>query len=263
MPEFARLSPAAPGAPAVAGGMMHARGSSAPAPRRAARRGLREGFDPARFRRLRPSDAASEVAAPLRGALRRAALALALALVPGVANAASMPADPLRVDIDARTTGADSAVSLALGAGTWTISLAEGGAFTAWNAWNGAVEGCDAGGAGCSKGWLTEFAYGSAGLGTVRVGSGRYADAGLAAAEFEPLVFTLLSAETVSFWNDDWLKSDNLGGLSLEVEVAMLRLEEDRTREVAVIPAPAALPLLATGAAALAALAARRRAAAA
>ena len=253
----------------------------------------RPGFDPSRFRRLRPGwaprDAAGFPASRSAAALRRAALALLLSLAPSVADAASwcqgrdgrtwthdgredggadrtdsatagLEAVRALLDLDSFWDAEWSPHELTLAAGTWEVSLNADGPFDAWNAWGGATRGCDGAGAGCDKGWMTEFVVSSATLGTLwGGGAGRYASAEKAVQGFEPLVFTLLEAETVRFYNGDGWIWDNVGGTSLTLTLAELEYEAGSGALTSEIPLPGALPLAAAGAAALFAVSRRRR----
>lgn len=85
----------------------------------------------------------------------------AVALATGIASAANAAV----VNIEATNAGG---TTVALGAGTYTVSLAGiagGGLYDGFSYWP-ETEGCDSGGANCDKGWVNHFAidFGSGGL---------------------------------------------------------------------------------------------------
>lgn len=235
------------------------------------------GFDPARFRRLRPAQEGAGLAR--RGAdaiarrLRPLSLAVLAAFLPGAAGAATTtgsdpapaaidatglaPGEAVLIDIDALTDGRDAPIMVSLSAGDYMIDLGEG-AFTAWNAWSGDVSGCDAEGRNCEHGWLNQSVLQSS-LGEILIGDiGRYATAELAMASFVSVAFSLFEDETVAILNPDSWQPDNLGGVSLSLMVALAEgVAAPMTSNVAV-PLPATAPF-AIGAFAALALVSRRR----
>jgi hypothetical protein len=137
---------------------------------------------------------------------------LALGLAASAAQAEIINVDAL--------TGAP--VRVALSAGSYQISWvspAEGGLYSGWNAW-GYNTGCDAGGLGCSTGWLEGFTLSAPanfpdwGLGYAAY---YYATAAQALAAVPPVQFTLASAELVTLYIGDIWYPDNQGGVSIDL----------------------------------------------
>lgn len=141
-------------------------------------------------------------------------LGFIFALVTGAANAEV-------VDLDARLglAGALSDVSgqtITLNAGTYTVQAVQG----KWNAWgDNIVEGCDSGGFGCSKGWLSSFNIESLDIGNIQVGSNnnRFSSGELALANAPSFQFTINGSQDITFYISDNNHRDNVGGLSVSV----------------------------------------------
>lgn len=154
--------------------------------------------------------------------------------------AAHGTASAVILNLDARSS---DPVLVSLGAGTYTIrfiGVADGGLYTAYNAWNdGPGTDCDTSGGHCATGWLDTFTiddgtgpntFYKAGSNLPSTGINVYADADLALVQFQsgpiyqtrdyqPLPglinFTLASPGVVRFSIDDQPKGDNAGGVSL------------------------------------------------
>lgn len=174
-------------------------------------------------------------------------------------------------DIDARTDASnttDRSVSanfqaLTLTRGTYRIMPVDRGAaggFTALNVWNN-VRGCDAVGAGCSKGWLWIVDVISDGnnlmpskddAGTssrFRLTTDIFSTAGAAFSDADangPALFSLLADDTVYFGLTDTPIRDNIGGVSFDLE------------RVGAVPLPLPAALLLGGVAMLGAVRSRR-----
>ncbi|MDJ0789780.1 MAG: LamG domain-containing protein [Myxococcota bacterium] len=134
------------------------------------------------------------------------------------------------IDVSAFTHRIGEGLQRDFSAGTHTlvpIDPGSGGAFTAWNTWNGGqVTGCDVDGRNCTTGWLWTYTISCPSLGEVDVNqvapdgtNGRYASPALAFANAAPFEFTLDQPETCSLFMRDGpgLYVDNVGGVSLEV----------------------------------------------
>ncbi len=125
------------------------------------------------------------------------------------------------VNIDARSDcyGVSGAATVALDPGIYILHPIgpPEGAFTAWNAWGGAVSGCDPSGSPCTLGWLRSYIVATdrhlftpgAGIWSTDVGA-------LAAAK--PAQLRLCEAATVRFFVPDDACGDNIGGVSLRIE---------------------------------------------
>jgi hypothetical protein len=128
-----------------------------------------------------------------------------------------------------------NAVSVALAAGTWKvdpIGPADGGAYTAWNPWNGSVVGCDASGS-CITGWVHWYRIQSAEFDRMRLQDLVIHPTPQAAlATGVGTEFTLTADQSVYFFVFDTGPWDNVGGVSL-------RLTQ--------VPEPGGLLLLAAG----------------
>lgn len=176
---------------------------------------------------------------------------LTLALI---AAATAAPASAAIVNIDSLTA---TGTTVALGAGTYTVTyagVAGGGAYDAFNYW-GEVVGCNGQGTDCDRGWSNHFAidFGGGtgtGYGLATVGGVRevFDTAGRALSEYssrtlqsaslaqiggnanyfmaggnayvdvnQPITFTLGAAQNVRFFVIDSFYDDNTGGVSLNV----------------------------------------------
>jgi hypothetical protein len=178
-------------------------------------------------RALDPAERSRSMFATTCRAVRR------LASVPilGIAVLSATPAAALVVDIDAfanaTTTDGDFddpsaiAVAISLSAGTWRVEPAgpaAGGAYTAWNAWGGAVGGCEAQGRNCGIGWMHWYRIQSPGSARMRLEDGiLYAGAASALANGVGAEFTLPAAQTTYFFIFDTGPDDNVGGVSLRL----------------------------------------------
>jgi hypothetical protein len=135
---------------------------------------------------------------------------------------AAMSANAAVIDISARDDFGTTWVDLTLDAGTYNVTqIAD--TFVAWNAWS-RVSGCDSSGMNCSTGWINSYRIASSELGEIKVNTSksgntyyRYETPEIALANSQPFQFTISSQQVVSFYNADTPKSDNLGGLSLNV----------------------------------------------
>ena len=122
------------------------------------------------------------------------------------------------VNVDARDT---VGVSVTLGAGRYTvrsIGPAEGGAYTAWNAW-GTVSGC-AGDCGCSTGWMSSWGVRLTPLPGITSGDAEVCATPELALASSTVVrcFALDEEQVVVFYVRDTPLFDNLGGYSVLVE---------------------------------------------
>lgn len=106
---------------------------------------------------------------------------------------------------------------LSLDAGSYTAQVTAG----AWNAWGqNKVEGCNAGGFDCDKGFLNQFSVSSDDIGTQLVGAGglaAYETAALALNNATTFWFTLNATQNVSFFIDDTNYTDNFGTIQVSV----------------------------------------------
>lgn len=170
--------------------------------------------------------------------------AIALAAASG-ASAATL------VNVNAAT---NAGTVVGLTAGTYTVEfvgMADGGAYNAWNAWQGDTVGCNGAGENCSRGWLVNLAadFGSSGsfdrsnayfytqtklpdnnfrFSTAEAALAQIQTVGdfiYAPAEFYkdpsaftafggPITFTLSSDQDVNFFIQDSPLNDNVGGVS-------------------------------------------------
>ncbi|NCR45096.1 MAG: hypothetical protein GPJ09_13265 [Microcystis aeruginosa SX13-01] len=87
--------------------------------------------------------------------------------------------------------------------------------YDAWNAW-GTVQGCDANGANCQKGWFNNYSISSSEF-SISQGTGTYATPALALANGQNTAFTLTGDSNVYLFIGDSFYSDNIGGVSLKV----------------------------------------------
>ncbi len=128
------------------------------------------------------------------------------------------------------------AVTLLLAAGTYDVTPvgpAQGGAYTAWNAWGGATVGCNPSGANCSQGWMHWYRVQSDEFSRMRIQDGiLYSTPGAALANSLSTQFTLAAAGPVYFFIFDTAPQGNAGGVSLLVSQ---------------VPEPAAVALLLAG----------------
>ena len=97
------------------------------------------------------------------------------------------------------------------------IGPADGGLYTARNAWNGNVRGCDAGGASCDEGWLHNYRVEPDQFTTIEVGTDAYSTPEKALANAVTTTFTLSSRGEVAFSAPDSFHDDNVGGVSLRL----------------------------------------------
>ena len=162
-----------------------------------------------------------------------AALALLLAASPASAQTGTFP---LNIFTGAATT-------LSLGAGTYTIQATSG----SWNAWGGAVGGCDSFGANCSTGYLTNFHYALNGGPLQSGGNGIWATPALALANAPLHTIVAPPSSTLQLQVMDSYYNDNVGSLGVTVAA------------VTTTPEPASLALFATGFAGIVAVGRRRR----
>lgn len=148
--------------------------------------------------------------------MKTLAAALALALSASAASAATVNLNSMT---NTKTPGAGEV--LTLGPGEYVVTPIDGrddNGFIAWNAWsNNPVENCDADGANCRKGWLTNYAYRIGGLDPVLKSSGVFATPQKALDNAKIATFTLTATETVEFFISDSNYGDNDGGVSLRV----------------------------------------------
>jgi PEP-CTERM motif len=157
----------------------------------------------------------------------------------GIFMVALAPARAVVVNIDALTNNSITPINVFLAAGTYNVTPiappTSGAVYTAWNAW-GNTEGCNTEGICSVHGWLNAYVIADTGTGdlpAIKIQSGQaYETAGLAFANALGYQFTLPIAQTLSFYIDDDILSDNLGGISLAVNPT---------------PLPGTLPLFATG----------------
>ena len=98
------------------------------------------------------------------------------------------------------------------------LGVAGGGTYSAWNAWNGSVSGCDGDGANCSTGWVSRFFY-RTNLDSAFQESAEFnvfASPSLALdAATAPIIRSGISS--VAFFISDNVLWDNIGGISLDV----------------------------------------------
>lgn len=196
-------------------------------------------------------------------------------LVLGLLTSAFLPVAAVAataLDIDGRTNASNTTdrsvsanfQSLTLSSGVYRITPIDRGAaggFTALNVWNN-VRGCDGAGTGCSQGWLWILDVISDGdnlmpskdtAGTssrFRLTSDVFSTAGAAFADADangPALFKLLANDTVHFGLTDTPVTDNIGGVSFDLE-----------RVSAAVPVPLPAALLLGGVAMLGAVRSRR-----
>lgn len=102
-------------------------------------------------------------------------------------------------------------------------TLPVSGAFDAWNAWAGSVSGCDAGGYGCSTGWVTNHTVvRTDGVAIARTPTATEVSQTPALALLRPrrIIFRVYGGETILLGMADSLCTDNQGGLSVRIEPA-------------------------------------------
>lgn len=133
-------------------------------------------------------------------------ITLLLVCFAGMANGAI-------VNINAVSNTTTNPVVLHLDAGTYEvvpIGVADGGAYNSWNAW-GYVGLPD-------RGWINNYSLSSDEFEAYTISDGgRYATDLIALENAQSTSFTLTSAGDVSFFITDRPYSDNLGGMSLDV----------------------------------------------
>jgi PEP-CTERM motif len=169
---------------------------------------------------------------------RRACRSLLLAL--GIFTVALGPAQAVGVNLNSLINNIGSPINVFLAAGTYTATPiappTPGALYTAWNAWGGDTSGCT--GEVCTiHGWQDAYVIADTGSGDVPPNQrnlGLYDTAAHAFAHASPFQFTLFSAQTISFYIDDTILGDNLGGVSLDVALNAT-------------PLPGALSLFASG----------------
>ena len=124
------------------------------------------------------------------------------------------------VDIDGRThPNAGSGVERLLAPGLWVVTPvgpADGGAFEAVNP-TGAVAGCNAFDSGCDAGWVHAFSVRGQEVALDQLPLDAYANASRALQSAEGHAFCLSQAQVVSFFVDDEVPADTLGGVSLSL----------------------------------------------
>ena len=139
-------------------------------------------------------------------------LLLTVFLVSLIATIAISPAkaDPMIVDLNAKTTTSTNPVIVSLEAGTYSVTpigIDDGGAFNAWTAWYNA-----------EKGWLNSYTLSSDEFSAYTVTSGgRYSTPIIALENAVSTQFTLQSSGNVKFYISDSPYYDNSGGMSLEI----------------------------------------------
>ena len=137
-----------------------------------------------------------------------AALAMGLFMsgMVGMVNAAT-------ININARTNTTTNPAVVYFTAGTYDVTpigVADGGAYNAWNAW-GVVN-------LPSNGWLNAYSLSSIEFSAYTVGDGvKYATDLLALSNATVTSFTLAADRNVNFFISDNPYSDNIGGISLDV----------------------------------------------
>ena len=134
------------------------------------------------------------------------------------------------VDISALSNGTSNPVVVTLAPGLWRVVAVDpnqGGAHTAWHAWNGQNTGCGATPGACTQGWMWNYFIQCPGMPSVKVGavypgvgSPKFATAGEAFATAPEHWFPLTTPTPVSFWIGDSNYQDNLGGVSVRVDSA-------------------------------------------
>jgi hypothetical protein len=156
------------------------------------------------------------------------------------------------ININAYTNTESNPVSMIFSAGTYAVSaigVTDGGMYNSWNAWGGAVQGCDSDGANCLYGWINNYAYSSTEFGTIASSDGiKYANSSLALDNALDTMFTLSSDTYVNFFILDSIYRDNIGGMSLNV-----------TKTQTPVPEPTTMLLFGTGLAGLAGSRLRRK----
>jgi len=177
-----------------------------------------------------------------------------VAIVLFVSGILSARAHAMVVNLNSRSNFENNPVKLTLGAGAYDVTpigIADGGAYNAWNAW-GFTAGCNQLGANCAVGWLHWYYISSPEFTEMSLWDGIiYSTDLLALSHAAPTSFNLTSPTQVSFYIRDGvngsLSGDNLGGISLSVGP-----------EIARVPEPSTLFLLALGVAGLGGMAWRR-----
>jgi len=177
------------------------------------------------------------------------------------------------INLDAKTNGNASPVNLNLDAGTYTIDpigITAGGDFDAWNAWGKttctSLNGCTRTIPTTVFGWLNVYSFGSADLTNVTINGlaatpdvgvnyyagpfVAYADAASALANAWSAQFTLTAASIVSFNLPDSKLTDNLGGMSLDLNMVSTPTQS--------VPEPESIALIGLGLMGLAAIRRRR-----
>jgi hypothetical protein len=175
------------------------------------------------------------------------------------------------INLDAKTNGNATPINLSLDAGTYTIDpigMFAGGDFDAWNAWGKttctSLNGCIRTLPTTVKGWLNVYSFGSADLMNVTINGAAatpdvgvnyyagpfvaYPDAATALANAWSAQFTLTTASIVSFTLPDTKLTDNLGGMSLDLNMVSTQS----------VPEPESIALIGLGLVGLAAIRRRR-----
>lgn len=137
----------------------------------------------------------------------------------GAANAVIIDLNSLTNDISNPVT--ISGISASSVIDITPVGIGGGGLYDAWNAWGGAVVGCNGGGENCSQGWIHNWSFFVDA--DTSVISGRattvYATPGQAlAAAGSRLGITGISS--ISFFIPDSFYADNIGGVSLNIEIS-------------------------------------------
>ncbi|WP_206202690.1 PEP-CTERM sorting domain-containing protein [Thioalkalivibrio sp. XN279] len=170
--------------------------------------------------------------------LRTLGIACALTFAASAAHAAVI------VDLNSTTTNGPNDINNGVTFNTaltdiidvTQIGILDGGAYDAWNAW-GRNENCNNDGI-CTKGWINNWSYfinGDTSTATLVSDGVRYATAAAALANAVPVApFTGISS--ITFFISDSYYKDNVGGISLSVDVMPAK-----------VPEPATLALLGAG----------------
>lgn len=176
------------------------------------------------------------------------------------------------INLDAQTNGDVTPINLNLVAGTYTIDpigIISGGDFDAWNAWGKttctSLNGCRRNDIPKPLGWLNVYSFASADLTNVFINGSAvtpnsgvtyyagpfnfsYPDPASALANAWSAQFTLASASVVSFSLPDSNLTDNLGGMSLDLNMVTTQA----------VPEPESIALIGLGLVGLAAIRRRR-----
>lgn len=150
------------------------------------------------------------------------------------------------IDINSKTNTWSNPVAQYFDAGTYDvipIGVIDGGAYNAWSAW------------GSSTRWVNQYSLSSDEFSAYTPHDGTvYATSLLALDNAISTSFTLTSGGSVNFFIADSLYSDNVGGISLNVELAT-----PTGNPTDPVPEPATMLLFGTGIAGLAGSRLRRK----